>query len=143
MENIVGDDGMILTHIQLPVPPVPELAVPFHRRVDALGHHILVINAEPLPANIPIRRQALGQRQVDISVAKSALDPLLEALNYIDSCRQAEHGNWRFPSLCDVEKVVEKRLPSMCGKQVKLVNQEYDGFGRHTILRLCYLGGVG
>lgn len=112
------------------------------RRVDALLDHVPLVDGESLSANVPVRRQARRQREVDISVAEPALDSLLEALDHVDPRRQPQHGNWRLPRLRNVKEVVEQSLPGVRGKQVKLVDHEDDRLGCHALLGLCDLGRV-
>ena len=111
-------------------------------RVDTLRHHVLLVDAEPLLAHVPVRRQAFWQRQIDISVTETTLDSLLEALDHVNSGRQPQNRNRRLSGLSNVEEIVKKRLPSVRRKQVEFVYDEYDGPGRHAMLGFRYLGGV-
>lgn len=94
--------------------------------IDALQDHILLVDAQSLPAYVPVRRQALWQREIDVSVAETTLDSLFKTFDDIDPRRQPEHSDRGFPCLCNVKQVVEKRLPSVRRKEVELVYHKDD-----------------
>lgn len=129
-------------HLDPLIPPGPVLAVAPHVHVDALSSHVPVVDAECLSAESAEIRNALGQRQVHRTMAEPTLDTLFQALDHVYPRGQTQNGDGCFPSLCNVEEVVQQSLPRVCSKQIELVHDKDDRSRRYAFLRLRNLGRV-
>ena len=94
-------------------------------------------------ANLLEGMQTLWQGDVHIAVAKSTLDPFLQAVNDVESRRQAQHGDGRLARLCDIKKVIQQRLPRMRGEEIELVDDEDHRLGGRSRVQLHGFGVLG